>query len=107
MKLGLGLGHFIFDNREKIESAGTSELLPLIGGSTASSRIVETFGLGDRELEVLRMICDGLSNIEIGDRLVVAPSTIKTHINRLYRKIDVSTRAQAVAWAAQADLFSR
>jgi len=38
---------------------------------------------------------------------VVAPGTIKTHINRLYRKIDVSTRAQAVAWAVQVGLFTR
>ena len=107
LKLGPDLSRFISDNRKKIESAGASELLTLIDGTSASGRIVETFGLSDREREVLKLICDGLSNIEIGNRLVVAPGTIKTHINRLYRKIDVSTRAQAVAWAVQVGLFTR
>ncbi len=55
--------------------------------------------LSERELEVLRMIAEGLSNQEIADRLVVAPSTVKTHINNLYNKLGVNSRAQAVTRA--------
>jgi LuxR family maltose regulon positive regulatory protein len=53
--------------------------------------------LSERELEVLGLIAAGLSNREIADQLVVAISTVKTHINNIYRKLDVSKRTQAVA----------
>jgi LuxR family transcriptional regulator, maltose regulon positive regulatory protein len=55
--------------------------------------------LSDRELEVLRLIAAGCSNQEIADRLVVALSTVKTHINNTYGKLGVQTRTQAVARA--------
>ncbi len=52
--------------------------------------------LSARELEVLGWIEQGLSNQEIAARLTVAPSTIKTHINNIYSKLDVKSRAQAL-----------
>jgi len=52
--------------------------------------------LSARELEVLRMINLGLSNQQIAERLTVAPSTVKTHINNLYGKLAVQTRVQAI-----------
>jgi len=55
--------------------------------------------LSTRELEVLRLMDDGLSNAEIAARLVVAPSTVKKHINRIFGKLAVSHRAQALARA--------
>jgi LuxR family maltose regulon positive regulatory protein len=55
--------------------------------------------LSERELEVLRLIAAGLSNREIAEELVVAVSTIKTHVNNIYRKLDVSSRTQAIALA--------
>ncbi|MCP4543187.1 MAG: tetratricopeptide repeat protein [Chloroflexi bacterium] len=61
--------------------------------------------LSERELEVLRLIAIGLSNREIAGRLVVAVSTVKTHINNIYRKLDVSKRTQAVARARELNLL--
>ena len=61
--------------------------------------------LSERELEVLRLIAAGLSNREIADQLVVAVSTVKTHINNIYRKLDVSKRTQAVARARKLNLL--
>jgi LuxR family maltose regulon positive regulatory protein len=55
--------------------------------------------LSERELEVLGLIADGLSNREIAEELVVAVSTTKTHINHIYQKLEVNSRTQAIAKA--------
>ena len=52
--------------------------------------------LSDREIEILRLIAAGMTNQEIAAQLVVSISTIKTHINRTYRKLDVHSRTQAL-----------
>lgn len=61
--------------------------------------------LSPRELEVLRLVDNGLSNAEIADRLVLASSTVKTHINNIYGKLDVQTRLQAVKRAHELGLL--
>jgi LuxR family maltose regulon positive regulatory protein len=61
--------------------------------------------LNERELEVLRLIAQGHSNQQIADRLVVAISTVKWHINNLYGKLGVGTRTQALARATQLGLL--
>jgi ATP/maltotriose-dependent transcriptional regulator MalT len=58
-----------------------------------------------RELEVLRLLADGLSNGEIARQLVVALGTVKTHTASLYRKLDVISRTQAVARARELGLL--
>jgi DNA-binding NarL/FixJ family response regulator len=55
-------------------------------------------GLSQRESEVLELICRGLSNNEIADRLYVSVNSVKTYVRQVYQKIGVSRRAQAVAW---------
>jgi LuxR family maltose regulon positive regulatory protein len=52
--------------------------------------------LRERELEVLRLMAEGCSNPEICDRLVLGKSTVKTHINRLFHKLAVTSRTQAI-----------
>lgn len=55
--------------------------------------------LSEREREVLQLIAAGLSNQEIADRLVIAPGTVKRHINNIYGKLQVASRTQAIAVA--------
>ncbi len=57
--------------------------------------------LTEREQEVLRLIAAGLSNQEIAEHLIVAPSTVKKHINRLFAKLAVSSRTQALVLARE------
>jgi LuxR family maltose regulon positive regulatory protein len=53
--------------------------------------------LTEREMEVLRLLAEGLSNKQIAERLIVAPSTVKQHLRNIYSKLDVHSRTQAVA----------
>ena len=52
--------------------------------------------LSGRELEVLTLVADGLTNRQIGDRLFVSPATVKTHMEHILVKLDATTRTQAV-----------
>lgn len=58
-------------------------------------------GLTVREIEVLRLACRGLTLREVGDRLHISPKTADHHIQHIYTKIGVSTRAGAALWAVQ------
>ena len=61
--------------------------------------------LSRRELEVLRLIADGLSNREIGDRLFIALDTVKGHTRKIYEKLDVNRRTEALARATKIGLL--
>ena len=63
---------------------------------TRNAKELETLGLSKRELEVLQLMADGLSNQEIASQLFVSLSTIKTHSAKLFEKMDVKRRTQAV-----------
>ncbi|MBR9727190.1 LuxR C-terminal-related transcriptional regulator [Shewanella intestini] len=52
-----------------------------------------------REREVLQALLSGSTNLDIANQLFVSESTIKTHLYRAFRKIGVSSRGQAIAWA--------
>jgi DNA-binding NarL/FixJ family response regulator len=61
--------------------------------------------LTGRELEVFRLISEGLSNAEIGRALSISDTTVKTHVTRLLSKLHVRDRAQAMVLAYRTGLF--
>jgi DNA-binding NarL/FixJ family response regulator len=90
----------------RVVAAGEAILAP-----STTRRLVETFArhrpptalpgdpLTDREQDVLVAMARGLSNVEIGARLFIAESTVRTHVNRLLAKLGVRDRLQAVVLA--------
>ena len=58
-----------------------------------------------RELEILRLIAAGLSNAEIGGRLYISETTVKTHVTHILQKLDLRDRVQAVVLAYQTGMF--
>jgi DNA-binding NarL/FixJ family response regulator len=64
-------------------------------------------GLTPREREILALVGRGMSNREIAEHLVLSPLTAKTHVSRLFTKLDVRDRAQLVVLAYEAGLVGR
>lgn len=69
-------------------------------GSTAVSLKARSILTG-REIEILSLLAIGCKNTDIAERLCVSPHTIKTHLYNIYKKISVSSRLQAILWAAK------
>ncbi|MFC7305514.1 response regulator [Streptomyces monticola] len=63
--------------------------------------------LTGREVDVLNAVADGLTNAEIGRRLVIAEATVKTHLLRLFAKLDAKDRTHAVVIALERGLLQR
>jgi DNA-binding NarL/FixJ family response regulator len=75
---------------------------------TRTPRAAPPAGVGElteRELEVFRLIVEGLSNAEIGEALFISDSTVKTHVTQVLRKLDLRDRVQAVVMAYRTGLF--
>ena len=72
-------------------------------GLLISRSLVEP--LSARELEVLRLIASGKSNAEVARTLVIAISTVKTHTNSIFGKLQVTSRTQAIARAREMQLL--
>ncbi len=86
-------------------TGSTVQIIPL----SSDPRRVQTSlvePLSERELEVLRLVAQGLSNREIAERLVVAVGTVKVHVHNICGKLDARNRTQAILRAQQLDLLT-
>jgi DNA-binding NarL/FixJ family response regulator len=75
-------------------------------GHSTNSRVADT-ELTPRELEVLELLAEGLTQPQIARQLVISPRTVGTHIQNLLGKLDVHSRAQAVALAHREGLVGQ
>ncbi len=102
-----------------IEGVRTVAVGDALLGSSITRRLVESFvsqprpgqpappqldDLTEREREVLVLIARGLSNTEIAAQLFISEATVKTHVNHLFQKLDLSGRVQAVVLAYECGL---
>ena len=71
-----------------------------------NEEVMNELGISKRELEVLQLMAEGLSNQEIAERLFVSLNTIKTHTSNLFEKLDVKRRTQAVEKAKRLNLIA-
>jgi ATP/maltotriose-dependent transcriptional regulator MalT len=79
--------------------------VPATGPFAPNTARQEQLGITRRELEILQLIAEGLSNREIAERLYVSENTVKTHSARLFDKLDARRRTQAVQRAKEAGLI--
>jgi DNA-binding NarL/FixJ family response regulator len=76
-------------------------LLDLASGRRTGAGPARPGGLSPRELDVLRLLAEGLSNPQIAKRLVVSEFTVKRHVANILTKLDLPTRAAAAAYATR------
>lgn len=71
-------------------------MVPTPGPFTLNEQRLKLLGVTKRELEILELIAQGLSNREIAEKLFVSENTVKTHSSRLFDKLGAKRRTQAV-----------
>jgi DNA-binding CsgD family transcriptional regulator len=98
---GIWLGIKLTKPREKIilREVVVSPAAP--GPFTLNQSQLDALGITPRELEILSLVAQGLSNREIADRLFVSENTVKTHCSRAFDKLGARRRTQAVQLGKQ------
>lgn len=79
---------------------------PTAGAFELNTAAQASLGITERELEVLKLIAAGRSNKEIAGSLNVSPNTVKTHVARLFEKLEASRRTEALLRARELGLIA-
>lgn len=93
---GLWLGLRLTRSTPEVVVREVEVLVPAPAEFVRDEARVEALGLTPRELEILDLMAAGLSNQEIAERLFVSVNTVKTHSSRVFEKLEVRRRTQAV-----------
>ncbi|MFG2006352.1 response regulator [Spirillospora sp. NPDC048911] len=108
------IGYLLKDTtREQLVAAihaaarGETVLAPRVAEKLVKRMRQPPVTLTAREIDVLNAVAEGLSNADIGKRLVIAEATVKTHLLRVFAKLDVSDRTHAVVVALERGLLTR
>jgi HD-GYP domain-containing protein (c-di-GMP phosphodiesterase class II) len=89
----------------QLDRAAVDAVLTAAGQAVRPARSARPNGLTDREVEVLRLISHGASNRMVARELVISPKTAGRHVENIYAKINVSSRASAALFALQNGLL--
>jgi ATP/maltotriose-dependent transcriptional regulator MalT len=92
--VGIWLGRKLTREKEKV--VVHEILVPAPAEFVRDQGKLESLGITPRELEILELIAQGLSNKEIAERLFVSENTVKTHSSRVFDKLGAKRRTQAV-----------
>jgi DNA-binding NarL/FixJ family response regulator len=88
-------------------AAGRTALAPAVADRLMDRMRSPSASLSSRETEVLGLVADGLSNLEISRRLHLSQATVKSHLVHIYTKLEVDSRTAAVAVATRRGLIRR
>lgn len=104
---GLGIWLALKLTKPKIETQIIEKEISVRSADfSVNEEAMNELGISKRELEVLQLMAEGLSNQEIAERLFVSLNTIKTHTSNLFEKLDVKRRTQAVEKAKRLNLIA-
>jgi DNA-binding NarL/FixJ family response regulator len=94
------------EGESMISPAATSTLIQRVREQEASAQPAADApaDLTDREVEILRLVAEGLDNTDIADRLFLSPSTVKNHVSSILGKLGVEGRVQAAVLAVRSGL---
>jgi DNA-binding CsgD family transcriptional regulator len=94
-------------SRPKVQTIVVEKVVPqpLPEAFAVDAAALQAFDLSKRELEVLTLMSQGLSNADIAERLFLSLSTVKTHASNLFAKLDVKSRTQAMEKAKRLRLI--
>ncbi len=89
----------------RLDPEAVAAVVSAAGGPPMSAKALNPGGLTDREVDVLRLIARGHTNRVIGEELYISPKTVGRHVENIYAKIGVSTRAGAALYAMEQRLL--
>jgi len=92
----------VYDGLPSLAPAVTGKLLGQLAHPSVTK---DTFGLSDREMEILSYVVKGSSNKEIGAALYISEKTVKNHLSSIFRKMEVEDRTQAALKAVKLKLI--
>ncbi|TVR51864.1 MAG: hypothetical protein EA426_19630 [Spirochaetaceae bacterium] len=95
------VGGGVWISRETLFEAAVGRTHETHNGTNGFTNGVIAHKLTRREKEIIGLICIGATNKEIADKLFISPNTVKTHVYKIYKKIDAPNRMQAALWGAQ------
>ncbi|MEY2478820.1 MAG: hypothetical protein QOG87_4135 [Actinomycetota bacterium] len=88
----------------RIDADAATAVIAEAGQAAPSLRPPRPAGLSDREMEVLALVAEGCSNAEVAERLFISRRTAEHHVQHVYAKVGVSTRAAAALFAVEHDV---
>jgi DNA-binding CsgD family transcriptional regulator len=104
---GIWLGLRLTRAREKVVIREVE--IPIVVDPSVSfepnQQSLDRLGITSRELEIIALIAEGMSNREIAEKLFVSENTVKTHSGRLFEKLNARRRTQAVLLAQKAGII--